>query len=139
MSYWTHIAACIYLDTDIRDVKIKEVMEQILRDAPQITGSEGNADIFVNPLSGHNMYISCDCGHCPFGHTRKKVKNGFTCQAPKEYECKEAEFQTSVALTIIGNLRDRFKDQTKEEYSALLKWLKARFRVEMRSCTITDR
>ncbi len=139
MSYWTHITACIYLETDIQDKNIKEVVEEILKKAPQITGSEGNANIFVNPLSGHNMYVGCDCHHCPFGHTLRYLEGGgFSCKAPKEYTCKGEDFQTSVAVTIIGDLRDRFREQTKEEYSAFISYLKSRFYgIRLRSCNIT--
>ena len=139
MSSWTHIVACIYIDTNIQDFNIKEIMEEILKDAPQITGREGHADIFINLLNGHNMYTSHDCNHCPFSHTKKHAKEGFYCNAPSEYKCKEASFQTCVAITIVGNLRDRLKEQTREEYKFFLKWLKERFEIENHCYKITNK
>ena len=138
MSNWTHITACIYLETDIEDNNIEEIIREILQKAPLITGSEGNVDIFVNVLSGHNSYTSCDCFHCPFGHTMRKEKNGSSCLAPQEYECKEGIFQTSVAITIIGDLRDRVKSQTKAEYDNFIKWLKQRFSIRLKTCNIRE-
>lgn len=138
MSNWTHIAACIYLETDIRSNNIEVVMKNILDKAPQITGSEGSADIFINVLSGSNEFVGADCSHCPFGHTKKNLpKGGFSCLSPVEYECEEGEYQTSVAVTIIGDLRDRTKEETKKEYNTLIKWLKERnFSIRIKSCEI---
>ena len=140
MSIWTHIASCIYLETDIRSNNIDIIIKNILEQAPQITGSESNADIFVNVLSGSNTFIGADCSHCPFGHTKKNLpKGGFKCSAPEEYECEEGEYQTSVAITIIGDLRDKTKEETKKEYNALIKWLKERnFSIRIKSCEIKE-
>ena len=41
----------------------------MLEDAPKITGSEGNAEIFVNVLRGHNIFMSCDCNSCEYKDT----------------------------------------------------------------------
>ena len=127
MSDWSHITACIYVETEIQDKNIKEILEEILRQAPKITGSEGNAEVYINIPPYHTFYVSCDCGHCGFGHTRKRLpKGGFKCAAPEEYECKEGEFQTCAVITVAGNLRDRLPEQTKTEYKEFLKWVKAR-------------
>lgn len=140
MSCWSHIAACIYLETDIRDLNIASIVKDMIKKGPQITGSEGNADIFVNALSGYDFSTESDCGHCPYGYSRyRKVRGGFSCCAPEIYECKEVEFQTSVAITIIGNLRDRKMPETEKEYDAFIKFLKENFNdIRVSSCTITD-
>ncbi len=106
MSYWTHITACIYLETDIESHNIKDIVEKKLQDAPKITGSEGNADVFVTPLSGHNLWTS------------------------------EGEYQTSVCIAIIGDLRDRFKKETQAEYMKFRKWLLKDFEIRQSSCSI---
>ena len=141
MSRWTHIASCIYLETDIHSYGTDIILRNLIeKNAPQITGSEGNADIFINVLSGYNISLGADCFHCPFGHTRKNLpKGGFKCLAPIEYECKGAEYQTSVAITIVGDLRDRTKEETKKEYNALIKWLKDRFfDIRVKACEIKE-
>jgi len=91
MSWWTHITASLDVDTYIESDNIKEHVEKLLEKAPKITGSEGPADVFVNVLSGHNHSIYDD--------------EGFR------------EFQTRVVITIIGDLRDRYKDQTEDEWN----------------------
>ena len=62
MSWWTHIVAAIDVDTYISSKTIKSDVEELLKGAPAITGSEGNADIFVNVLSGTNISTNRDCG-----------------------------------------------------------------------------
>ena len=65
MSCWTHIVAAIDVETWIESHTIRDDVYDLLADAPRITGTEGNAEIFVNVLSGHNLYVSSDCFHCP--------------------------------------------------------------------------
>lgn len=60
MSRWTHIVAAIDVDTFIASKTIKSDVEKLLEDAPEITGSEGPADVFVNVLHGYNVYASED-------------------------------------------------------------------------------
>lgn len=91
MSMWTHIVASLDVETYIESNTIKEDVEKMLKKAPKITGSEGPADIFVNVLSGHNV-------SCWDGDDRR-------------------EYQTRVVITVIGDLRDRMKAQTEDEWS----------------------
>lgn len=138
MSYWTHITACIYLETDIKNKQIKSIVENKLKSAPKITGSEGNADIFVMPLSGHNYWVSCDCDNCKFKDTIIKYSGGkFSCNADEDYKCPEGKYQTSVCISIIGDLRDRMKEDTRKEYKEFIKWLNSNFDgIRLKSCTI---
>ena len=142
MSNWTHITACIYLETCIQSKDIEQVVREILRKAPKITGSEGDADVFVNVLSGYNLFTCVGCGLCPFEQSRRETKEGlFICSAPEEYQCEAGEpirYQQSVAITIIGDLRDRVKSQTKIEYDDFIKWLKQRFSIRLKTCNIKE-
>lgn len=142
MSKWTHIVACIYLETSIEDKNIESIVREVLLKAPKITGSECDADIFVNTRSEHNTYDSQDCWHCPFNYTKVQHKNGcYSCNAPIDYECRDGEYQTSVIITIAGDLRDREIIQTKNEYKNFIKWLKDNFflsSVRVKTCKITD-
>ena len=139
MSSWTHIVSCILVDTNIESKEIEKEMYSILDKAPKITGSEGDADIFVNASNDHNLFISMDCNHCCFGQTRKRhKKGGFSCLAPVEYECKEGHYQTRVTITIAGSLRDRYVEQTRVEYRNFIKWLSARgFDIQYKTCRIS--
>lgn len=117
MSWWTHIVAAIDIDTYIRSKTIKSDVEELLKGAPEITGSEGNADIFVNVLSGTNISTNCDCGCCEYGETIKHLdEGGWICDASDGYQCPRGEYQTRVVVTVIGDLRDRQKSQTEREW-----------------------
>ena len=91
MSMWTHIVASIDVDTFKESHTIKKDVEKMLKNAPKITGSEGPADVFVNVLSGYTI---------------SSYENG-----------KKEKFQTRVVITVIGDLRDRTKDQTEKEWN----------------------
>ena len=92
MSKWAHIVASIDVDTFKESHTIKEDVEKMLEDAPKITGSEGPADVFVNVLSGYTI-------------------------TTHDENDKIEEFQTRVVITVIGDLRDRTKDQTEKEWN----------------------
>lgn len=118
MSSWTHIVATIDVDTNIEDKNIKNKVEEILKNAPKITGSEEDADIFVNVLSGHNTSTSCDCNSCKYKETIVRHEGGgYSCDADENYQCLWGEYQTRVVITVIGDLRDRSKYKTNNEYN----------------------
>lgn len=118
MSMWTHIVAAIDCETYIHSNVIKADVEKLLEDAPTITGSEGSADVFVNVLSGHNIWTNCDCKHCKYQDTiqHDKENGGFCCGCPDGYECPEGEYQTRVVITVVGDLRDRMRNTTEAEW-----------------------
>lgn len=133
MSAWTHIVATIDVDTCIEDDNIQKRMHEILKYAPKITGSERDADVFVNVLSGYNTTsIGCDkCEH------KTNIKGYLHCDADENFECISKEYQTRVVITIIGNLRDRHIEQTKKEYKEFIKYLgKLNFFIENRTSNI---
>ena len=137
MSWWTHIIGTLYVNTGIKDKNIKERVEEILQDAPKITGSERNADIFVNVLSGHNTWTSRDCNSCEYG---KSVvyhdEGGFSCESGEDFECPTGEYQTWVVITIVGDLRDREVDRTKREYRDFYKFVKSKFLINDKTVKI---
>ena len=119
MSCWTHIVAAIDVDTWIESNTIEYDVRNLLKDAPLITGSASNAEVFVNVLSGNNVWVSHDCFHCSYygGPTYDDDdEGGYYCDAPNDFECPEGRYQTRVVITVIGDLKDRMKDQTKREF-----------------------
>lgn len=99
MSCWTHITACFSVETGIV-AKKPEVLKQVksyLEDAPKITGSESDADIFVNVQTGYDLFGS------------------------------DGKFQTRVVISIQGDLRDRMYNQTKKEFDEFLKYIKSKY------------
>lgn len=141
MSHWTHITACLSVETGITAKKrvLKRKVEVILAQAPKITGSEGNADVFVNIQSGHNFSTSYDCEHCKYsGSLHDIIENGKEyqeCDAPENHDCS-AEYQTCVVISIQGDLRDRMKDQTQKEFNNFMKYLTTKFYVRDYSLNI---
>ena len=121
MSMWSHIVATIYVETYLEVEDIAEYIREKLKSAPKITGSEGNADIFVNALSGYNKSTSKDCKRCDYNDS---IAIDFTsCEAPEDFDCPSGKYQGSAVITIVGNLRDRFSVDTKEEYKKFIKFL----------------
>lgn len=105
MSAWTHIVGTIYVDTNKEFEKkedLKQYIENKLKDAPQITGSESNADYFVNILSGYNVSSS----------------------AIEQRAIVNKEYQTCAVITIVGDLRDRVLEQTKVEVELFVDYIK---------------
>ena len=113
MSRWAHISAVIRIDihgkfvTELRDGVIQQeeldkYASEFASRMPKMTGSEGNASVFVNKLPGHSM--------------SKAHWDG------KQYVW--SEYQTRYCLTIIGDLRDRTPQKTRREFNAALRFLK---------------
>jgi hypothetical protein len=125
MSLWTHIVAVLDVDTYIIGNNICDIVINQLKNAPKITGSEGNADIFVNSLSDYNHHFSSDCEHCKYKDTIIHYKEGgFSCDAEAEFNCPEGKYQSRITITIVGDLRDREKERTKQEYNEFYKYIK---------------
>lgn len=100
MSNWTHVTGCLYVETYKERKNIKKYVEKMLVKAPKITGSEGNLDIFVNPLSGYNV------------SSYKTDKNG-----------DWLHYQTCVVITMVGDLRDTEIKYKKPEILEFLKYI----------------
>lgn len=127
---WTHITACLSVDTCWEKTKpeIRKALKEILKSAPKITGSERDAEIFVNFPSGYNCSTSCDCEHCEFGPSVVHLEEGgFSCDGPEGYDCPEGKFQTCIVISIQGDLRDRTKEQTQREFDEFIKYIEAYF------------
>lgn len=127
MSMWTHIVASIDVDTfkEINDPK--SYVEELLKNAPKITGSEEDAEVFVNVLGGHNIFTSADCANCEYyGGRCEDDEGGFYCSAPedKSFRCPTGEYQSRVVITVIGDLRDRLIGQTQKEWKAFKKYVR---------------
>lgn len=130
MSMWTHITACLSVETGfvMKKGDLKREIQKELRHAPKITGSERDADIYVNVQSGYNFWMSYDCDHCKYKDTRVEYKDEdgddcMKCDAPENHKCS-GEYQTCVTISIQGDLRDRTEEQTKKEFEEFLAYIK---------------
>lgn len=133
MSMWTHITACLSVETGLVMKKgdLKRELQKELRHAPKITGSERDADVYVNVQSGYNFWMSHDCDHCKYKDTLKEItdKDGNTysnCDAPDNHNCS-GHYQTCVTISIQGDLRDRIEEQTKKEFEKFLDYIKKHY------------
>ena len=139
MSRWTHIIGSFYIETNVETDNLKSYIEDQLKFAPKITGSEKDIDIFVNPLSGHNTFVSPDCKRCKYKETLKSLDNGFSeCDADNGYHCPEGNYQTCAVVTIVGDLRDRDADTTISEIGSFIDYLNSSNDIYYASVTIVD-
>lgn len=124
MSSWTHIAAVIDVDTNIISKNLQKKVEELLSKAPKITGSEGDADVFINVLSGYNYYTSSDCRECKYGESFiENESEEESCDADEFFICPSGNYQTRVVITILGDQRDRMREQTKKEYKEFMRFI----------------
>lgn len=138
MSHWTHIVGVMHVETYKEKDDIKSYVEEKLKDAPKITGSEGDADVFVNPQSGHSMWTSCDCGRCDYRDSIVSDDDGFECDAPEGFRCPSGEYQSRVIITVCGDLRDRLKEETEKEWDKFYRYIEEElgFGVRVFACKI---
>lgn len=95
MSCWTHITACLSVETKFitKKPQLLKQVKKYLENAPKITGSETNADVFVNVQKGYNFWSD------------------------------KGNFQTRVTISVQGDLRDRNKSQTLKEFNEFLEYV----------------
>lgn len=135
MSCWTHITACLSVETGLiaKKPELKRLVKQYIKDAPKITGSEENATLYVNVQSSYNFFMSRDCEHCKYKATIKEFQdeNGddvFECDGPEKHDCS-AHYQSCVVISIQGDLRDRLRDQTQREFNNFLEYIEKKYYV----------
>lgn len=104
MSKWSHVCAVFVVNT-FSPIAITKV-ERFLLTAPQITGREGYAQIFLNQPEGFNHYDI------------------------------DKEFQSEVVITIYGNLRDKSVRKTRSEVKDFIAALNEKFYVRCSSVKI---
>mgnify|MGYP004657950109 CR=1 FL=1 len=116
MSRWTHITSCISVDTCKGNKKrIKKSIIDYIAKAPKITGSEGDASIYLNLQHGYNI------------SSWKQDKHG-------DY----IKYQSCIIISIQGDLRDKDGETTKEEFIEFLNYIKNEYIVRDYSINIED-
>lgn len=139
MSHWTHIVGVMHVETHRTEDDIKLYVEEKLKNAPKITGSEGDADVFVNRQSGYSVWLSNDCGRCQYGDTVEYCNGYQECDAPEGFRCPSGEYQSRVIITVCGDLRDRSKEETEKEWDEFYRYVEEElgFGVRVFACKIT--
>lgn len=118
MSMWTHITAVIHVDTCIFDDNIEEEFTASLKDAPKIIGAE----MFVNIRSVYSLHVYSDCDKCPYciGIDDEHMD----CNKPIGAECVEGKYGSLAVITIVGDLRNKTKEQVKQEFDDFVRYLR---------------
>ena len=99
MSLWTHVTGAIYVIMYSQSIAhTLNYARLMLANAPKVTGSEGDMQTYVNILNGYN-YV--------------EFENG-----------AKRKWQTGVIISLVGDLRDRTIDQTKQELEIFLDYIK---------------
>lgn len=115
MSQWTHITATLSVDTGMYGVSKSELrrkVRSILNRAPDITGSEGKADINVFVKSGHNQSASIG-GEWTYS-------------------------QSCIIISIQGDLRDMDKEEVKKELTDFTNYIDEQFWIRDGSYGLID-
>lgn len=124
MSYWTHVRGIIELETFGRTSAESIFRAQTVIDhLPRITGSEGPVDYYLNLVKGYNVSGNCD-----------EFMNHSNLYNPDSY-FRTIEHQTKMLLTINGDLRDRYIEDTIKETTKMLTRLSTRLWCQ--SCLIS--
>ena len=116
MSRWTHITSCMSVDTCIENKKrIKKSIIDYINNAPKITGSERDAEVYVTLQRGYNI-----------SSWKQDKKDNFI------------QYQSCIIISIQGDLRDKDGETTKEEFINFLNYIKAKYIVRDYSINIED-
>ena len=116
MSRWTHITACLSVDTFEENRKsIKKSIVDYIDKAPKITGSEADADIYLNLQRRYNI------------SSWKQNKHG-----------DFMTYQSCIVISIQGDLRDKDGETTKKEFVKFLNYIKDKYIVRDYSVNIED-
>lgn len=100
MSRWTHLAGALIVETfeEIPVESANAYFTNKLEKAPKITGSERDADLFLNVVPGYNS--------CTWNEDGAKVT-----------------FQSKIIITLAGSLRDKDQGKTLEELTEFANYI----------------
>lgn len=98
MSVWVRTLAVYEIDTWRGTNKIKSIVRSTMKSAPQITGSDGNANIFINFPPGYDYIRYATDGRL-------------------------FKYQTRFYITIIGDLRNCHKAGVRENLDQFEKFI----------------
>jgi hypothetical protein len=128
MSWWTYIRGSIIVAPLGRTQPEKTyILDTVLEHLPRVTGSEGDMEIYVNQVRGHNSSSS----HDEFGMRTNNLIDYYGQKSRRGWH----ETQSEYIITVNASLRDRHFEETKREF---IKWLtRLAKRVIVRSVLVT--
>ena len=111
MSSWTYINGVITVEPLGRTQPEKKyILDTVLDHLPQVTGSEGDMDIYVIQKNGHNSSCSCD----EFGYVTNNLVDSYGFKSRKRGWLRT---QDEYLLTVDASLRDRELKGTLREFN----------------------
>lgn len=111
MSLWTHVVGAVYVNMYTQaTAQTLNYARHMIMNAPKVTGSEGDMQVYIHLLSGYNNHLF----------------DGGT----------EVKWQTGVVISLVGDLRDRTIEKTNQELKAFLDYIKDN-QCYMRSLSVT--
>ena len=114
MSYWTYVRGVIQVDGVGRtQPEIEYILKTVLDHLPLVTGSERNMHVYLNREVGYNESHS----HNEFGEFLHYESFGLDVAYDDE---RKDRMQTKYLITIEGDFRDRYYEQTYKEF---MHWL----------------
>lgn len=127
MSVWTNVIGTIEVDAGI---DCENRLTKFIDSLPQIKGSEGKVEFYVNKLNGYNYFISCDCDKCQYKDTIQYNEEWFSCESPYDFKCPKGEYQTVCLVSIFGDLRDTHVSSINEKVLEILKLFNKHFYID---------
>ena len=138
MSNWSYCNAMISVSTYKELPDFEKIVEDMIEQAPPITGSEGNCSIHIVDYF-RNVSTSMDCRRCPhlnlyYGSSfddgsidRKGCPGAHLATARHRKMCIAGEYIGSCKVVITDNngLRDKTKEETIKEFKNLIKYMRS--------------
>ena len=114
MSWWSYVNGVVEVTPLGRTQAEKRyILETILNHLPRVTGSEGDMEVHIIQLNGHNSSSSCD----EYGDQTNNLVDSFGYKSQRR---GWLQVQDNYVLMLNGSLRDRTFEETFKEF---MKWL----------------
>lgn len=115
MSNWTYIRGTVEVDVPGRtQAEIEYILKSVLNHLPRVKGSEGDMEVHIVKHDGHNCSSNCD----EYGQRTNNLIDWRYGHKTNKGGCLQT--QSNYTLTIIGDLRDTYFEETYKEF---MKWL----------------
>ena len=113
MSVWTHINGTVIVSPMGKTQAQKDfILKTVLNHLPQVTGSEGDMEVYTIQKNGYNSSSSCD----EFGEVTNNLVDNYGYKDRNGW----LRVQEDYIIVLNGDLRDR---EFKETFRELNKWL----------------
>lgn len=132
MSYWTHIHGTIVVSPMGRtQAEERYILDTVLNHLPNVSGSEGDMDVYIVQKNGYNNSCSCD----EFNENTNNLVNSYGC---KNYKTGYLNTQSDYILIVDGALRDTIFQETYKNFQKWICRLAKRLHIDKVQVEISD-